>query len=72
MGSVRFESAQPAYSIGGISRNDIQKCPEYFSDRMGGCVPSGAWLIDMFCSTLKKRDSTKILSVWNGYETPRF
>ena len=48
MGSVRFESAQPAYSIGGISRNDIQKCPEYFSDRMGGCVTSGAWLIEMF------------------------
>ena len=40
------------HSIGNnstICRNNIEKCPYYFSDEIGGCVPSKNWLIEMFC-----------------------
>lgn len=36
------------------NRGDIEKCPDYFSLRMGGCVPSGPWLIEMFCILVKR------------------
>lgn len=35
-----------------IRRDQIQKCPEYFSRELGGCIPSGDWLVNMFCSVL--------------------
>ena len=32
-----------------INRNEIEKCPDYFSIELGGCVPSGQWMVEMFC-----------------------
>ena len=32
-----------------INRNEIEKCPGYFSIELGGCVPSGQWMVEMFC-----------------------
>ena len=45
---------QPTVLQGTVDRSEIQKCPEYFSTEMGGCVPHGSWLIKMFCSSIKK------------------
>ena len=36
-----------------INREDIEKCPEYFSLKLGRCVPSGSWLVEMFCFVIK-------------------
>lgn len=37
-----------------IRREEIEKCPHYFSEKLGGCVPSGSWLTDMFCLVLEE------------------
>lgn len=37
-----------------IRRDEIEKCPDYFSLKMGGCIPSGQWLIHMFCVIIKR------------------
>ena len=44
------------FVFGAVHRNDIVKCPEYFSLQLGGCVPSAKWLLQMFCFTLRKVD----------------
>lgn len=36
-----------------LKGTDIQKCPEYYSNELGGCVPSAPWLIDAFCSVIE-------------------
>ena len=37
-----------------IRRDKIEKCPQYFSYKLGGCVPSPVWLLEMFCTVLQK------------------
>ena len=44
---------QPIFGQDMCKREEIEQCPEYFSLRMGGCVPSGQWLVTMFCSTVE-------------------
>lgn len=46
--SVVKRLSQPTLTQQTINREDIQKCPGYFSLDMGGCVPSGVWLVEMF------------------------
>ena len=67
-----------------IRRSDIQKCPEYFSDDLGGCVPGGVWLTEMFClvvqrmrhyydsECLKRAKSSKILAIDASYKVPKW
>ena len=67
-----------------ISREDIQKCPEYFSRRLGGCTPSGRWLVNMFCTVItrmrhyydseciKRASTSKVLAVDASYKVPKW
>ena len=67
-----------------INRGDIEKCPEYFSLKLGGCVPSGSWLVKMFCVTvqkvrsyydsecIKRAKSSKILAIDASYKVPKW
>lgn len=71
---------QPAANQQPIRREDIEKCPEYFSLRMGGCVPSKTWLIEMLClyvrrlrpvfdsECIKRAKSSKVLSMDASYK----
>lgn len=34
---------------------EIEKCPNYYSTALGGCVPSGQWLMSMFCITIESQ-----------------
>ena len=38
----------PVYQTEPVRRGSIEKCPEYFSDKIGGCVPTGSHLIICF------------------------
>ena len=72
------------FVFGAVHRNDIVKCPEYFSLQLGGCVPSAKWLLQMFClSVTKKRQyydseclkrarNSKILAVDASYKVPEW
>ena len=51
---VNCKLNQPTVLQARINRSEIQKCPEYFSLQMGGCVPHGSLLVKMFCSVIKK------------------
>ena len=67
-----------------ICRNQIEKCPNYFSNEMGGCIPYGKWLVHMFCFTiarirkhldsecLKQVKTSKILAVDASYKVPKW
>ena len=67
-----------------VSQNEIEKCPEYFSSQLGGCVPSGKWLVEVFCTVLSKKrayfdseclkraQSTKILAIDASYKVPKW
>lgn len=71
---------QPSANQRSIRREDIEKCPEYFSLEMGGCVPSGSWLIEMFCvlirrmrpyldsECIKRAKSSRVLSIDASYK----
>lgn len=71
---------QPTVGQQPIRREDIEKCPEYFTLKMGGCVPSASWLLDMFCivvkrmrpyldsEVIKRAISSKILSIDASYK----
>jgi hypothetical protein len=37
-----------------IPAEEVEKCPEYKSDEMGGVTPSGAYLIHMFCREVER------------------
>lgn len=66
-----------------LKGTDIQKCPEYFSKELGGCVPSAKWLIDAFCSViegmrdyldsecLKRAIHSLILAIDASYKIPK-
>lgn len=49
--------SQPGLMQQPINREDIEKCPGYFSLSMGGCVPSGVWLLEMFNSIIEGKRS---------------
>ena len=34
--------------------SDVEKCPHYLSSGIGGIVPSGSWLVHVFCSKILK------------------
>lgn len=66
------------------NREEIQKCPDYFSKEMGGCVPSGSWLVKMFClvitefrhyydsECIKRAKSSKVIAVDASYKIPKW
>lgn len=77
--------AQPAPNqLPPIRRDEIQKCPFYFSEELGGCTPSGKWLIHMFCvvigklrkyldsECLKRAKATLILAIDASYKVPKW
>lgn len=65
-------------------RSEIEKCPAYFSSKLGGCVPSGKWLIEMFCvviqrnrhyydsECIKRAKSSKLLAIDASYKVPKW
>ena len=67
-----------------VDRSTIEKCPEYFSFKLGGCVPSGKWLVETFCTYLsqkrtcfdseciKRAQTTKILAIDASYKVPKW
>ena len=67
-----------------VDRATIEKCPEYFSKAIGGCVPSGSWLVHVFCESLsqnrkyfdsecvKRAKSTKVLAIDASYKVPKW
>ena len=75
---------QPTIGQGPIRREDIQKCPEYFSSELGGCIPSSKWLVGMFCvvvdrnrnyydsECIKRARASKILAVDASYKVPKW
>lgn len=74
--------AQP--SLTPIIRSDIEKCPHYFSEALGGCTPSGQWLVDILCTIIEENrpyyDSecikrailSKILAIDASYKVPKW
>lgn len=78
--TVHTKLNQPAATQQPINRHDIEKCPDYFSLRMGGCVPSETWMIEMFCKVvnrlrpyldsecIKRAKSSRVLSIDASYK----
>ena len=78
------EELNNAFRHNGLDRSTIEKCPEYFSSKLGGCVPSGTWMVDTFCSYLAQKRSyfdsecirraqtTKILAIDASYKVPKW
>ena len=70
---------QPTVTQQPIPRSSIEKCPEYYSKELGGCTPSGRYLVQMFCTVvqnmrhyydsecLKRAKIPKILAVDASY-----
>lgn len=66
------------------NREDIEKCPGYFSKALGGCVPGGKWLVQMFCviiqrsrkyydsECLKRARLCKIIAIDASYKVPKW
>ena len=75
---------QPVIGQERLRREEIQKCPEYFSKELGGCIPSKKWLLHMFCIIIEKKrqyyDSecvkraraSKILAIDASYKVPKW
>lgn len=71
-------------SLTPINRSEIKKCPHYFSDKLGGCTPSGKWLIEMLCEyvdlrrpyydseCVKRAILSKILAIDASYKVPKW
>ena len=67
-----------------MDRTTIEKCPEYFSEALGGCVPSGRYLVHVFCEALSKKrnyfdsecikraKTTKVLAIDASYKVPKW
>lgn len=76
--------SQPTANQQPIARNDIDKCPHYFTKKMGGCVLSAGWLIEMFCIIIKRRRpvydsecikraiSSLLLAMDTSYKVPKW
>ena len=74
----------PVYQTEPVRRENIEKCPEYFSNEMGGCVPIDSHLIDMFhfiikqhqhyydSECVKRAQSTKILTIYTSCKVPKW
>ena len=75
---------QPSLFQQPVRRDQIEKCPEYYSIEMGGCTPSGKWLTDMFCTVIqrkryyydseciKRARTSKILAIDASYKVPKW
>ena len=75
---------QPVVGQEQITREEIQKCPEYFSKELGGCIPSKSWLVEMFCNVVeskrqyydsecvKRARTSKILAIDASYKVPKW
>lgn len=75
---------QPTIMDNGIRRSDIEKCPGYFSLKMGGCIPSGKYLVDLFCKVvqeerpyldsevIKRLRTTLYLAIDASYKVPKW
>ena len=67
-----------------VRRGSVEKCPKLFSDEMGGCAPTGSYLIEMFCFIIegdrqyydseyvKRAQSTEILAIDASYKVPKW
>lgn len=66
------------------NRSDIEKCPEYFSPGIGGCTPSGKYLVEIFClvvkrmrryydsECIKRARSSLIIAIDASYKVPKW
>ena len=75
---------QPTINQRNIDRADIEKCPHYFSLELGGCVPGGSWMVQMFCSTvqkmchyydsecIKRAKTSKVIAIDASYKVPKW
>lgn len=75
---------QPSVNQRHIDREEIEKCPEYYSVELGGCVPSGKWLVEMFCAVvqekrpyydsecLKRAKASSIIAIDASYKVPKW
>lgn len=81
---IKRSESSVMYAHDQTKREDIDKCPPYFSDELGGCVPSGKWLVMIFCLTVEKLHdyydsecikrlfSSVILSIDASYKVPKW
>ena len=81
---VKRRLSQPTLNQHVSHREDIEKCPSYFSSRLGGCVPSEQWLLTMFCTVVERRRnyydsecikralSSTILAIDASYKVPKW
>lgn len=81
---IKRSESSVMYAHDQTKREDIEKCPPYFSDELGGCVPSGKWLVTIFCLTVEKLHdyydsecikrlfSSVILSIDASYKVPKW
>ena len=75
---------QPTLTQQFVQREHIKKCPEYFSLKLRGCIPSGKWFVEMFCNSIQKQrryydsecikraKSSKIIAVDASYKVPKW
>eukprot|EP00978_Attheya_sp_CCMP212_P024800 scaffold78540_cov53-Attheya_sp.AAC.1 len=64
--------------------SEIEICPHYFSDEIGGVVPSSSWLIEVFCAkmislrqyfdaeVIKRLVSSEFISLDASYKVPNW
>ena len=75
---------QPTVTQQSVPCSSIEKCPEIYSNELGGCTPSSRYLVHMFCTVvqnmrhyydnecIKRAKISKILAVDASYKVPKW